>query len=189
MQQQIKYDFPGRQHEERLEMSQEDHMLMESVSKSLKLVDGHYSIGLPLRNRDTEFSEFSRDYTRNLLSLWPTLKPCSIRSEYQRRTLTSCGFYGGLAEMLKRSWRSIRWSCTFGATSSPSCANFALQQCARDNVGKFNTETVTTVFRNFYVDDCLKSVECEDEALTLAKDLITLCAALSSTSGSAIAEL
>lgn len=64
----------------------------------------------------------------------------------------------------------------FGATSSPSCANFALQQCARDNVGKFNTETVTTVFRKFYVDDCLKSVECEDEALTLAKDLITLCA-------------
>lgn len=113
MQQQIKYDFPERQHEERLEMSQEDHMLMESVSKSLKLVDGHYSIGLPLRNRDTEFSEFSRDYTRNLLSLWPTLKPCSIRSEYQRKTLTSCGFYGGLAEMLKRSWRSIRWSCTY----------------------------------------------------------------------------
>ena len=64
----------------------------------------------------------------------------------------------------------------FGATSSPSCANFALQQCARDNVGKFKTETITTVLRNFYVDDCLKSVEDEEEALTLAKDFKRLCA-------------
>lgn len=40
MQQQIKFNFPERQHEERLEMSQEDHMFMESVSKSVKLVDG-----------------------------------------------------------------------------------------------------------------------------------------------------
>ena len=63
----------------------------------------------------------------------------------------------------------------FGATSSPSCANFALQQCARDNVGKFKTETITTVLRNFYVDDCLKSVEDEEEALTLAKDLKVMC--------------
>ncbi|XP_062283902.1 uncharacterized protein LOC133988306 [Scomber scombrus] len=64
----------------------------------------------------------------------------------------------------------------FGATSSPSCANFVLQQCARDNVGKFKTEAITTVLRNFYVDDCLRSVECEEEALTLAKDLTALCA-------------
>lgn len=63
----------------------------------------------------------------------------------------------------------------FGATSSPSCANFALQQYARHNVSKFNTETITTVFKNFYVDNCLKSVEREDEALTLAKDLIIVC--------------
>ena len=64
----------------------------------------------------------------------------------------------------------------FGATSSPGCANFALQPCARDNAGKFKTETITTVLTNFYVDDCLKSVECEEEALTLAKDLTSLCA-------------
>ena len=36
-------------------MSQEDHMFMERVSNSVKLVDGHYRIGLPLRNGDTEF--------------------------------------------------------------------------------------------------------------------------------------
>ncbi len=54
-QQQIEQDFPERQHEERLEMSLEDRMFMESVSKSIKLVNGHYSIGLPLRKGDTEF--------------------------------------------------------------------------------------------------------------------------------------
>lgn len=49
LQQQIKLDFPEHMHEERLEMSKEDHKFMESVSKSIKLVDGHYSIGLPLK--------------------------------------------------------------------------------------------------------------------------------------------
>lgn len=64
----------------------------------------------------------------------------------------------------------------FGATSSPSCTNFALQQCAKDNREEFDTETVSTVLKNFYVDDCLKSVESEAEALSLAHNLIALCA-------------
>lgn len=63
----------------------------------------------------------------------------------------------------------------FGATSSPSCANFALQQCARDNLDGFSTEAISSVLRNFYVDDCLKSVENEEEALEIAHELIILC--------------
>lgn len=42
----------------------------------------------------------------------------------------------------------------FGATSSPSCANFALQQCAKDNREEFDTETVSIVLKKMYVDDC-----------------------------------
>lgn len=49
LRQQIKMDFPEHRHEERTEMSKEDHKFMESVSKTVKLVDGHYCIGLPLR--------------------------------------------------------------------------------------------------------------------------------------------
>lgn len=64
----------------------------------------------------------------------------------------------------------------FGATSSPSCATFALQQCARDNIGLFDPEVTQTVLRNFYVDDCLKSVAPDQDAIRLAKDLISLCA-------------
>ena len=46
----------------------------------------------------------------------------------------------------------------FGGISSPSCANYALQKTADDNAEHFNEDTIQTVKRNFYVDDCLKSV-------------------------------
>ena len=38
-----------------------------------------------------------------------------------------------------------------------------------------STETVSSVLRNFYADDCLKSVEDEEEALEVAHELIGLC--------------
>ncbi|KAL7877443.1 hypothetical protein SRHO_G00040860 [Serrasalmus rhombeus] len=59
----------------------------------------------------------------------------------------------------------------FGATSSPSCANFALQKCAEDNRDHFGALGINTVLRNSYVDDCLKSVSSEDEAVCLYHDL------------------
>lgn len=40
-------------------------------------------------------------------------------------------------------------------TSSPSCVNFSLKKVAQDNKADFNAETIATVERNFYVDDCL----------------------------------
>lgn len=36
-------------------MSQEDELFMENVSASIKVIDGHYSIALPLKKKDTEF--------------------------------------------------------------------------------------------------------------------------------------
>ncbi|XP_060567693.1 uncharacterized protein LOC132726393 [Ruditapes philippinarum] len=59
----------------------------------------------------------------------------------------------------------------FGATSSPSCAEYAIKRTAVDNAEIFEPEVVTTVQRNFYVDDCLKSVESEQKAIKLATDL------------------
>lgn len=52
----------------------------------------------------------------------------------------------------------------FGTTSSPSCATYALKRTASDNAGKFPDKVVDTVYRNFYVDDCLKSVATEEMA-------------------------
>ncbi len=39
----------------KLEMSIEDRQFMESVSQSIKLVDGHYCIDLPLKKKDVAF--------------------------------------------------------------------------------------------------------------------------------------
>ena len=46
----------------------------------------------------------------------------------------------------------------FGATSSPSCAAFALRQTAVDFGGDFEATISTAIEPNFYVDDCLLSV-------------------------------
>ena len=43
----------------------------------------------------------------------------------------------------------------FGATSSPSCAAFNLQQTAYDYESEFDPDISNVVHRNFYVDDCL----------------------------------
>ncbi|KAK2907800.1 hypothetical protein Q8A73_008873 [Channa argus] len=63
----------------------------------------------------------------------------------------------------------------FGATSSPSCASYALRRCAEDNTHLFDDCTVNTVLRNFYVDDCLKSVETVEKAESLYHSLKTMC--------------
>jgi len=63
----------------------------------------------------------------------------------------------------------------FGATSSPSCASFCLIQAAEDNADEFEV-TLETVKRNFYMDDCMKSVANEKEAIRLVSQLTALLA-------------
>ena len=59
----------------------------------------------------------------------------------------------------------------FGATSSPSCAGFCLRNVAKEFENEFNSETIETVRKNFYVDDCLKSVKEAEAAIGLIKEL------------------
>lgn len=59
----------------------------------------------------------------------------------------------------------------FGATSSPSCANFALRMCVENNRDSFSQQVVNTILHSFYVDDCLASVASESQAVTLYYDL------------------
>lgn len=55
----------------------------------------------------------------------------------------------------------------FGATSSPSCASYALRKTAEDAKDIMNAEAVDTVLRHFYVDDCLKAVETSEQEVNL----------------------
>jgi len=62
----------------------------------------------------------------------------------------------------------------FGATSSPSCANFSLLQTAEDNSDLYEPKVLETVKRNFYMDDCLISASTKEEAMHLYYQLTDL---------------
>ena len=61
----------------------------------------------------------------------------------------------------------------FGAKDLPTCANYALQRTARDNVNQY-PEATKAVLENFYVDDYLDSVESPERALKRSKELVHL---------------
>ena len=62
----------------------------------------------------------------------------------------------------------------FGSTSSPSVASFALRRTAPDNDGDFGHEVIDTVLKNFYIDDCVKSVSSRAIAVRLKVELCHL---------------
>ena len=62
----------------------------------------------------------------------------------------------------------------FGAISSPACANFAPPKTAEDNKDSCSLEITNTVKRNFYVDDCLKSLPSEPNAIAHVNSLRSL---------------
>ena len=64
----------------------------------------------------------------------------------------------------------------FGGTWSPSCCTYAMHRTVQDNAHQFSEVACETVRRNFYVDDCLKSVSTVEEAVTLTKELKELLA-------------
>ena len=63
----------------------------------------------------------------------------------------------------------------FGSKDSPTCANYALQQTARDNRIRF-LEAANSVENLFYMDDCLESSPTVNEATKKAQDLVEMLA-------------
>ena len=64
----------------------------------------------------------------------------------------------------------------FGGVWSPSCASYALRPVAHDQRMNFPEETLQTVLKNFYADDCLKSVGITEEAISIVHSLCKLLA-------------
>ncbi|XP_071094883.1 uncharacterized protein [Haliotis cracherodii] len=62
----------------------------------------------------------------------------------------------------------------FGGIWSSSCANYALRKAAADNVDDFDKDTIQTVTDNFYVDDCLKSVDSKEKGIKLVQNVCDL---------------
>ena len=64
----------------------------------------------------------------------------------------------------------------FGTSYSPACANFALKTVADDHEHEHGQEAADFIQRDFYVDDGLKSVPTEEEAIQLVKNTRYICA-------------
>ncbi|XP_071058619.1 uncharacterized protein [Pseudochaenichthys georgianus] len=276
--QQLKADFPECSQDEQMGPSREDCHFMEYVTKSAKLMDGHYCIGLPLRKRDVSMPNnrrvaeqrtlslkrrfdkdvsFHADYTafmNDILSkgyaekvpvvdlersdgrVWyiphhgvyhpkkkkirvvfdcaATFQGTSLNAQLLQGPDLTSTLVGVMTRFRKEPvvlmadieamfhqvrvpaedsdlLRFLWWpngdhhqnleehrmvAHLFGATSSPSCASFALRKCAEDHREQFSPKVINTVLHNFYVDDCLTSVVSEEEAVELYHDLCALCA-------------
>ena len=64
----------------------------------------------------------------------------------------------------------------FGATSSPSCANFYLKQTTHEFDRLYPSMISGAVLHNFYIDNCLVSVSTVKEAVTMQQKLTELLA-------------
>ena len=64
----------------------------------------------------------------------------------------------------------------FGAASLPGVANFCLHQTAETHRQEFGDNASDFLLRDFYVDDGLKSVSTEEQALQLIKSSQAMCA-------------
>ena len=60
----------------------------------------------------------------------------------------------------------------FGEKDSPCCANYALKKTGRDNFDEYDASTIESVLKSFYMDDFLKSVISEVQAITLCQKMI-----------------
>lgn len=277
-QQQFQNDFPENCLDDHTGMSREDHKFLELVNNSVKHVNGHYQIALPLRNFNVSmpnnknivkqrlyhlkrklqkdpvfYAEYNtflndlllKDYAEKVPEeeldrgdgkVWyiphhgvyhPTKKKIRVvfdcGASYQGTSLNAQLLQGpnltssliGVVTRFRREHvvimadiesmfyqvrvpsadidllRFLWWPegdleqqpveyrmkvHLFGAASSPSCANFALRRCAEDNGHHYSEKAVEKLLHCFYVDDCLVSVVTEEEAVSLYKELISLCA-------------
>ena len=63
----------------------------------------------------------------------------------------------------------------FGAVSSPSCSNYALQTTANEAEQKYGSEVAEVLRRNFYVDDWLRSASTGSKAIDPIACLLQAC--------------
>ena len=64
----------------------------------------------------------------------------------------------------------------FRAASSPGCANCGLKRAADECEKEFGVQAANFIINDFYVDDGLKSVPSEGEAISLIKASQGICA-------------
>ena len=64
----------------------------------------------------------------------------------------------------------------FGAGPLPGCSNFSLRRTAEYGEKEFGARTAKILKKNFYVDDALRSVPTEKDAIELVQAIKGMCA-------------
>ncbi|KAK0148069.1 hypothetical protein N1851_012226 [Merluccius polli] len=93
--QQFQLDFRECRHEEQLGPSREDCQFMEMVKGTVQVVDGHYTIGLPLKRRDVCMPDNRKLAEQRALSLKRRFqKDATFHSDYTifMHNIISCGY-------------------------------------------------------------------------------------------------
>ena len=101
---------------------------------------------------------------------------CFAKYEFQRKTVPSYVSFGGMTTTWPQKHRNIKCSFIFlePYRLHRASANFALRRTTEDNQNTFPVEVVNTVKKNFYVDDCLKSLPSVAVAIAHVNDLQNL---------------
>ncbi|KAJ8369700.1 hypothetical protein SKAU_G00097280 [Synaphobranchus kaupii] len=183
--QQFKFDFPEC-HQDELEMSREDRQFIDLVSQSTKLEQGHYSICFPLRNGNVNMPNNRKVVEQRALSLRKKFeKNVSFHADYTSfmgDNITKGHAVRVPFEEVNRDDGRLWYIPHHGVYHPKKHKIRVVFDCGasfREDVLKitvqFNT-SVNTVLQNFYVDDCLKSVSTEEEAVSLYHDLSAICA-------------
>ena len=63
----------------------------------------------------------------------------------------------------------------FGGTSLPGCNTYALKRTAKEGEEEYGIEAKETLEKDFYVNDMLKSVENDETAIDLMKNVVGMC--------------
>ena len=155
-------------------MSVEDHQALAIMESSVSKIDGHYQLALPWRFESPCLPNNKAIAEKRLGLLRRRFERNEHLFEKDCDALRFLWWPDG--DLSKDPVEHQMLVHLFGATSSPSCASFALKKTANDNKNGFDVQTIDTVNRNFYVDDCLKSVPVAEEAIKLVDQLPRLLA-------------
>ena len=114
-------DFPERRYDDKTEMSQEDCQFLDSVKGSTQLVDRHYCIGLPLKDKEIKMPDNRSLAKQRLTSLQRKFhRNADFHKEYDRfmRELLNKGYTTKVPEEeIDRADGSVVYSSPWGIPS------------------------------------------------------------------------
>ena len=154
--------------------SAEDGMWCVQVDASCsRTEEGNFQISLPVRRKNLSFPN---NRTMAFRGMEAIKKKCINNGKLCEDYTTQMDDLISNSDLDSQPEEYRMMSHTFGATSPPSCTNYALRQTAVEFDNNFGPDVIKTFFDHFYVDGSLKFVATEEKAIQILKALQHLCA-------------